>query len=135
MRVYDRWWNDIPRIHLGYVHHSPFTKCEPAVHKTVFVVPSRHLVLRPVVRHLSLSSLPVVRGDDEDILVEFLTHLEEYARNLGAIELSIDGGRGFPAALRSSGFDLTERIEFELDLTNSEQDLWRAMEHSRRKNI
>ena len=110
---------------------------EPLGAALVFLVYPRNRFLQPLVRHIWLNALPVAREKDEDILSEFLSELEEYARGIGAVELIIESAafRGGSLALERSGFQLTKRLEFELNITRSEEHLWHAMQHSRRKNI
>ncbi len=94
-------------------------------------------MLAPFTGRFWLDSLPAVKPDATDALMQFLRQLEEYVRSTGNAELEIgssatDAGA---AELEILGFDLTKRMEFELNLDLSEEELLKAMEYKRRKNI
>jgi hypothetical protein len=94
-------------------------------------------MLAPFTGRFWLDSLPAVRLDVEDALMTFLQQLEDYARSGGIIELDIGSSATGAGAveLETLGFDLTRRMEFELNLDLSEDELLKGMEYKRRKNI
>jgi GNAT acetyltransferase-like protein len=93
--------------------------------------------IAPFTGRFWLVSAPVVRPDVEDGLLQFLRQLEDYARAEGNAELEIGSSASHAGAaeLETLGFDLTQRLEFELDLEKTEEELFEAMEYKRRKNI
>lgn len=102
-----------------------------------FRVRSPRRLLAPLTGRMWLPAMPAVCSEAKDALLEFLGHIEQYARRNGCVVLEVNS-----AASRSGreeftrlGFELTERLEFELDLQRSEDDLWQEMEYKRRKNI
>lgn len=96
---------------------------------------------RTLLPHLSsclfLTTMPVVQPGCHEALVEFLDGIEDYARHSGVVRLEVGSsgtpGRGEP--LETLRYKVLRRFEFELSLDKPEDDLWRAMEHKRRKNI
>lgn len=98
---------------------------------------SPRALMSRLTRRLSLATLPVVREQNPQTLTQCVELLVEHARGSGYVYLDIDSFAA-PASkdtLQALGFETTGRIEFELDLTRTEDDLWTAMEHKRRKNI
>lgn len=94
-------------------------------------------LLAPLTSTLWMEAMPVVSGGDAGTLLEFLRLIEAHARDGGITELSV-GSFGSPygsSALGQLGFILTKRMEFELNLEKSEDDLWNGVEYKRRKNI
>ena len=98
---------------------------------------SRRRLLAPLTGRLWLAAVPIVRSEGGDGLLRFLRELEAYARRTGNTELDIHSSASFSGReeLDTLGFALTDRFEFELDLTPSEDDLFKNMEHKRRKNV
>ena len=98
---------------------------------------SRHRLLAPLTGHVRFESMPAVGEEDGGILTEFLRLVESYALDLGSAELTVGSYASFQGArsLAELGFDVTKRVEFELDLGPSEDDLWNGLEYKRRKNI
>ena len=94
-------------------------------------------LIAPFTGRFWLDSVPAVRPDVEDGLMQFLRQLEDYARSGGNTELDIGSSATGAGAveLETLGFDLTKRMEFELNLDLSEDELLKAMEYKRRKNI
>ena len=90
--------------------------------------------LAPLTSQLWFDSLPAVSAP---LTARFVELLEASALNLGCLELAFGSYayRGGSEVLRTRGYTLTDRLEFELDLAPDEKDLWRAMEHKRRKNV
>ena len=87
--------------------------------------------------HLWLDSAPVVLNNSQELLDEFLRLLVLYAKRLRAIKLLVGS---FSCAVGSSelehlGFKLIKRLEFKLDLTKSEDDLWKGFSSRRRSKI
>jgi len=84
---------------------------------------------------LWLDATPVVA--DRTKLGEFLHFIEKHGRDSGDVELQIGSfaSYGGAKALDEMGFQLTSRLEFELDLALSEEELWDALDYKRRKNV
>ena len=63
--------------------------------------------------------------------------IESHARHAGDVTFQVGSfaSPGTEAVLRPLGFSLTQRLEFELDLTSDEKTLWEGMEPTRRRNI
>ena len=84
-----------------------------------------------------LDAFPVVRDKSQELLNEFLIRLIAYAKGLNAVELLV-GSFAYDfgsSELECLDFHLSERIEFELDLSKSEDELWKGFEYKRKKNI
>jgi hypothetical protein len=98
---------------------------------------SRHILFSRMSQRLWLDALPAVYQDDEDLLGEYLRLLESYAKDSGDIELRVGSfaSRVSGRQLERQNFEVTRRLEFELGLEASEDDLWRGFEYKRRKNI
>jgi hypothetical protein len=84
-----------------------------------------------------LETLPLVRSAAKRELLGFLTDIEQHARRTGntMLEVHSAASRGGREELAELGFQLRHRLEFELDLQPSEDELWKNMEYKRRKNI
>jgi len=98
---------------------------------------SSYRLLAPFTGRFWLVSIPAVRSDVDNALLEFLRQLELYAHKSQNAELEIgsfacDIGS---MELEKLGYRLIKRFEFELDLTPAEEQLFEAMEYKRRKNI
>lgn len=96
---------------------------------------SRQLLLKPFSGRLWFDSIPV--ASEEKMLPKFLELLEKYARELGAVELSIDSyaQAGKRQEIAEAGFDLVPRLEFETRLDQSEDALWKALNPKRANKI
>jgi hypothetical protein len=84
-----------------------------------------------------LDALPAVRSDAAEDRSQFVSLLEARGRAANDVSLAV-GSFASPqseAVLAPLGFDTTRRLEFELSLDPPEDELWRGMEHKRRKNI
>jgi hypothetical protein len=90
-------------------------------------------------RHRSLwfDAMPILADHNGDSLRSFLKLLEVHAHLLGCIELSIGSfaSKDTSVEMIKQAFTLTKRIEFELNLDLSVDDLWQGMMYKRRKNI
>ena len=86
-------------------------------------------ILAPFTGRFWLDAVPAVRPDVENALMQFLRQLEGYARSGGNTELDIgsSGSRTGTVELEQLGFDLTKRLEFELNLDLSEEELLKQM--------
>lgn len=98
---------------------------------------SRHRTLARFTRVLSFDSLLAIRYNDSRTLLEFIRLLERHARDSGCVTLSIRSfaSRDASAELETLKFSVSKRPEFELRLDKSEGELWKGIEHKRRKNI
>jgi len=94
-------------------------------------------LLRPLSGRFWLASAPLVRPEASGALLEFLRRLTAHARGCGALELEVGSAASQSGGeeLEELGFVLTRRLEFQLSLERSEEQLWRAMQYKRRKNI
>lgn len=112
-------------------------KDEPIGRAVGFQSRSPRKWLTPFTGRFWLVSLPAVQPDVKDALMQFLQQLEHYARACGNTELEIGSSASGAGSveLQKLGFDLTKRFEFELNLDLSEEELFKAMEYKRRKNI
>jgi len=101
-----------------------------------FRTQSRHALMKPITRRLRFDALPAVSGKEQTAKV-FALLLERHARESRdvAIEFGSFGCRGGADVLQEFGYALKHRLEFELDLSPSEDALWRAIEYQRRKNV
>jgi len=98
---------------------------------------SHRRLLAPFTRRLWFDTMPAVAEGDRERLEEFLRQLEAYARGSGITVLDV-GSYACPGtreSLEKLGFRVTRRLEFELSLSATEEDLWQGMEYKRRKNI
>jgi CelD/BcsL family acetyltransferase involved in cellulose biosynthesis len=86
---------------------------------------------------LWLDAMPVVKNNDDVLLAQFIERLIEHAQAAGDVVVEVGSFASIAGEtpLRSLGFALTRRFEFELDLSASEDSLWNGMEYKRRKNI
>jgi len=86
---------------------------------------------------LALDAMPAVKKADPDTLKEFVSLIANDARanHDAVIVLGSFASPNGANTLKACGYEVTPRLEFELDLTRTEDDLWTAMEHKRRKNI
>lgn len=102
-----------------------------------FRLRSGHRLLASLTGRLRTDALPVVKDGDPERFVEFVTALEAAARDAGDVELVLGSfaSPGGAEALERLGFSTTPRMEFEIDLRPSEDELWKALEYKRRKNI
>lgn len=98
---------------------------------------SRHKLLEPFSKRLWFDAIPATSPRDNHTLLKFLQLIEGQARDAGVVELSVDSFAysGGGSELKSSGFDITQRLEFELCLEPSEDDLWKGMDYTRAKKI
>jgi hypothetical protein len=84
-----------------------------------------------------LDALPAVRDGTLATTLEMLRLIERHARDTGDVSLHV-GSFASPASesiLAPNGFTLARRIEFELDLTMEETDLWEKIDRRRRQKI
>lgn len=98
---------------------------------------SPHKLIAHFTKRLWFDAMPVLRDVDEKTLHELLQLLVSRARCSGYVELSIGSfaSRNASIELERLGFKLTKRLEFELRLDRSEDDLWSGLAYKRRKNI
>jgi hypothetical protein len=96
--------------------------------------PSR--LVGPLTGRLWFDTLPAVRADAGGAAA-FLDAIEAYARAAGDVELAFGSFayRGASDLLRARHYTVHERLEFELDMTPSLDDLFGAMEAKRRRNV
>jgi hypothetical protein len=110
---------DIEGVALGFYEQSP------------------KMLIKSLSGRLWFDALPAVRREHPEALAEFIRLLESHARAAGAVELFFDSFayRGGAHELEQTGFEVTRRLEFELDLERSEDELWNGLEYKRAKNI
>jgi hypothetical protein len=94
-------------------------------------------LIKPLSGRLWFDAIPAVSAAHRDALGQFIRLLEEHARKEGAVELFFDSFayRGGAAELEQAGFEVMRRLEFELGLELSEEELWSGLEYKRAKNI
>jgi len=100
-----------------------------------FELRSSRPLMRALTGRLWFDALPVVREAGD--LRPFLGLLEEHACRSGAVELLL-GSFASPDAgplLEELEFDLIRRFEFEFAMDVSEEQIFQALEYTRRKNI
>lgn len=97
---------------------------------------SANPLLKQLTGHLWFDSLPAV-SPIPHALSAFVEQIESHAIKAGETELSFGsyGCRADGGVLRTRQYSLSERIEFELDLGLSVEDLWMSLKHKRRKNV
>jgi len=96
----------------------------------------RNPLVAPLTSELWFDAMPAVQpvpGAAE----RFVELLESHATGAGDVEIAFGsfGYRGGSEVLRVRQYTLAERMEFELDLSPSLDELLKALEHKRRKNI
>lgn len=98
---------------------------------------STHPLLKRFSRRLWFDAIPATCANDSDTLSRFLQLIEQQACGSGAVELFIDSFAYLSGGmeLEKAGFDITRRLEFELRLEASEEDLWKGMDYTRSKKI
>jgi len=104
----------------------------------VFEVRSGRLGLGRWTGRAWIDAMPALRaGAESETVAEFLRQLEAWARQRGIVELAVGSyaSPGTGAELEAQGFEVVRRMEFELDLTLSEEELWERLEYKRRKNL
>ena len=86
---------------------------------------------------LAFDAMPAVKKDDPHALKEFVSLIEDDARahHDAVLVLGSFASPNGADVLKACGYEVTPRLEFELDLARTEDDLWTGMEHKRRKNI
>lgn len=98
---------------------------------------SRYPLMARLTRRFWTCSVPLVQPGFQGGLSEFLYHLEGYAKRCGDTEIEIgSSGSGYGRKeLQGAGFDLVERLEFELHLNRSDEELLGRMEPQRRNKL
>jgi hypothetical protein len=76
-------------------------------------------------------------GGDPSGLGEAIAACERVARERGhvAIEFRGSGQSGAAVAVRPSGYTVQEKLEYVLDLTHGEEELWRRLNANHRRNV
>lgn len=98
---------------------------------------SQHKLIWRLTKRLWFDAMPVVQNNDEKTLIEFLRLLDNYARRYRYLELVI-GSYASPDAsieLERLGFNLTKRLEFQLLLEPTEEEIWIGLGNKRRSKI
>ena len=103
----------------------------------VFHQRSRRRVLRGLTGHTWLDAYPIAPAYDPAAVATALTLIADHARARGDVEVDLGsfGGGDIRDVLTPLAFTLAQRLEFQLDLTRPEQELWDAMATSRRQKI
>lgn len=84
-----------------------------------------------------LDALPAVRDESADTVALFLRLIENHARRAGDVTLTV-GSFTSPHSeriLQPLGFSITQRLEFELDLSHAEKVLWAGMKKTRQQAV
>jgi hypothetical protein len=97
---------------------------------------SRNRLVAPITSRLWFDALPAVQAVPGAVDA-FVDALQSHAMLAGDTEIAFGsyGYRGGSEVLRARRYNLVERLEFELDLAPSPEDLFKAFEHQRRKNV
>jgi GNAT acetyltransferase-like protein len=84
-----------------------------------------------------LDALPVVRNGSPAELSRFVSLIERDSRHAGDVTIRMGSfaSPGSAAILRSLGYSLAMRFEFELDLKKDEKSLWEGIDIKRRQRI
>jgi hypothetical protein len=98
---------------------------------------SPHKLLKRFTRSLWFDAMPLVRSNDEENIYEFFRLIENQARRTSCVHLLMGSyaSRDASSDLEKLGFKLIRRLEFEVGLDRSEEDLWRMLRDTRRKKI
>ncbi len=98
---------------------------------------SRRRLLASLTGRLRMDALPVVKDGDARTFGEFLRLLEDYAVGARDSELLLGSFASPDGAdsLRRAGYSVTERLEFQIALGPSEEELWENLDYKRRKNL
>ncbi|MBN1851439.1 MAG: peptidoglycan bridge formation glycyltransferase FemA/FemB family protein [Pirellulales bacterium] len=98
---------------------------------------SKHRVIATMTSRFRTDALPIVKQNNVDCFAEFVQALETHTRAAGDVELTLgsfaSGRHG--DMLTNLGFTSTRRLEFEIPLDRSDDELWMNFEYKRRKNI
>lgn len=102
-----------------------------------FAARSPNPLLAPLSSRFFLTTMPALQRARHTELFEFLNGLVTYARSNGNTVLDVHSAasRGGHDELVRLGFKLSRRLEFELDLQRSENELWEAMKCTRRQKV
>lgn len=103
----------------------------------VYYTRSSKPVLGALTGRLWLTSMPVIRAGHDEALGSFIEELEAAARSMGCVEIEL-GSSAAPVGgdeLARRGFEVRNRLEFELAIDRDDDALWADLERSRRKNI
>lgn len=94
-----------------------------------FQIESKNKFVAFLTRSLWFEAMPVVCSNDEGTLREFIRLIEKHAYSSGNVTLSLGSyaSQDRSAQLHNLGFGLTERMEFEISLCCSEEDIWKKM--------
>jgi len=97
----------------------------------------RRFPLSLLSKRIRLDTYPCVRDGDPAALDDAVRAIVGYARRSGALSLELlsYASRVPFGDLAELGFRVTPRIEFDLDLTKTEEELWNGMASNRRGNI
>jgi len=98
---------------------------------------SRLRLLNSLTKYLRFDALPAVQNNDAKLLDLFMHLIELQARRVGNVQLVVNsyGSHSALDVLQQRDFNYWKRLEFELDLRRSEDDLWEGLEYKRQKNI
>jgi hypothetical protein len=98
---------------------------------------SSNKIIAPLTKRLQLDAVPIIRGDDNGILYDFINALVIYVSQNGYVELSIGSfeSQDITTQLRMLSFNISNRMEFKLRLDVSEYELTNGLEYKRKKNI
>lgn len=103
----------------------------------VFHSRSRRSLARSFTGRRWLYALPAVRDNSPATRSRFVKMIETHARQASDVTLYVGSfaSPGSEGVLSQLGFSVARRLEFELDLSRSEDALWEGLEYRRRRNI
>lgn len=101
-----------------------------------FAENSNYSIINFFTKRMLLFAVPAVSEDDE-LLHKFIFELEKYCRRNGFVELGIfsHASPDISETLTKGDYDLVRRYEFIIDLDRPEEEIWRGLGRSFRRNI
>ena len=102
-----------------------------------FRTASNRALAAPFTRGSWLDALPSTCDNDPETIASFLTMIEKHARGAGDVTFRIGSfaSAGSDVVLEQLGFTLNRRLEFEMDLVQDENTIWKTINHRRRQRI
>jgi FemAB family len=84
-----------------------------------------------------LDALPAVRDNTAATASQLIRLIENHSRQAGDVSIQVGSfaSPGSEDVIKPLGFSISRRYEFELDLTQDQETLWKAIEITRRQRI
>lgn len=98
---------------------------------------SRFRVISWVTAMLHLTTIPVVRDNNANLLQQAINEIINFAKKQRFVFLNMDSFYAtiYPESLEDMGFQTKPRIEFLIDLKKTEKELWEGLKSSHRRKI